>query len=179
MRARNMTHICTLLAALLTVFMGGAAYAQAPAASPQTRPAQAQPPVQSPAQPVEQPDAAAQPAAGYTYDPAGRRDPFLSLMGRGTDPASMAVRPQGLPGLLIGEITVKGIVRDRAGFIAMLQGPDSKTFIVRAGERLMDGTVKSITQDTIVFSQDVNDPLSLVKQREIRKTVRSGDPNRG
>ena len=91
----------------------------------------------------------------------------------------MAVRPQGLPGLLIGEITVKGIVRDRAGFIAMLQGPDSKTFIVRAGERLMDGTVKSITQDTIVFSQDVNDPLSLVKQREIRKTVRSGDPNRG
>jgi type IV pilus assembly protein PilP len=182
MRTRNVrTHTHTLVAAaFLTVITGIAAYAQAPAAPPQTPPAQAQPPAQSPTQPVEQPAAAAAlPAAGYTYDPAGRRDPFLSLMGRGTDPASMAVRPQGLPGLLIGEITVKGIVRDRAGFIAMLQGPDSKTFIVRAGERLMDGTVKSITQDTIVFSQDVNDPLSLVKQREIRKTVRSGDPNRG
>lgn len=175
MRTWNMTHTHTLVAAaLLTVLMGAAAYAQAPAAPPQT------PPAQSPAQPVEQPAAAGpQPAAGYTYDPAGRRDPFLSLMGRGTDPASMAVRPAGLPGLLIGEITVKGILRDRGGFIAMLQGPDSKTFIVRAGERLMDGTVKSITQDTIVFSQDVNDPLSLVKQREIRKTVRSSDPNRG
>ena len=37
---------------------------------------------------------------------------------------------------------------------------------------LMDGVVKSITQDAIVFSQDVNDPLSLVKQREVRKTIR-------
>jgi hypothetical protein len=39
--------------------------------------------------------------------------------------------------------------------------------------------VKSITQDTIVFSQDVNDPLSLVKQKEVRKTLRSGEENRG
>ena len=37
----------------------------------------------------------------------------------------------------------------------------------------MDGTVKSIVQDAVVFSQDVNDPLSLVKQKEIRKTLRS------
>ena len=67
---------------------------------------------------------------------------------------------------------VKGIVRDRSGFIAMVQGPDTKTFIVRSGDKLMDGTVKSITADTVVFSQDVNDPLSLVKQREVRKAVR-------
>ncbi|MCA1559611.1 MAG: hypothetical protein LC753_17315 [Acidobacteria bacterium] len=170
----------TLVAAALLVGLTGvASYAQAPASPQPQSPAQAPPPAQGAPPPVEQPGAAAPPAAGYTYDPSGRRDPFLSLMGRGSDPASMAVRPAGLPGLLIGEITVKGILRDRAGFIAMVQGPDSKTFIVRAGERLMDGTVKSITQDTIVFSQDVNDPLSLVKQREIRKTVRSGDPNRG
>ena len=132
MRTRNMrNHTRTLVAAAcLTVITGVAAYAQAPAAPPQTPPAQAQPPAQSPTQPVEQPAAAAAlPAAGYTYDPAGRRDPFLSLMGRGTDPASMAVRPQGLPGLLIGEITVKGIVRDRAGFIAMLQGRTARTFL--------------------------------------------------
>ncbi len=36
----------------------------------------------------------------------------------------------------------------------------------------MDGSIKSIAQDAVVFSQDVNDPLSLVKEREVRKTIR-------
>ena len=53
-----------------------------------------------------------------------------------------------MPGLLIGEVTVKGIVRDRSGFIAMIQGPDNKTYIVRTGEKLLDGTVKAITADS-------------------------------
>ena len=82
------------------------------------------------------------------------------------------------PGVLIAEVTVKGIVRDRSGFIAMIQGTGTKTFIVRAGEKLMDGTVKAITADSVVFSQDVNDPLSMVKQKEVRKTVRSADGGR-
>ena len=64
-------------------------------------------------------------------------------------------------------------MRDRSGFIAMIQAPDNKTYIVRAGDKLMDGTVKSITQDSVIFSQDVNDPLSLVKQREVPKPVRA------
>jgi hypothetical protein len=57
----------------------------------------------------------------------------------------------------------------------MIQSPDSKTYIVRPGDRLFDGTVKSIVSDKVVFSQDVNDPLSLVKQREIPKAVRSAE----
>jgi hypothetical protein len=44
---------------------------------------------------------------------------------------------------------------------------------------LFDGSVKSITEDAVVFSQDVNDPLSLVKQKDIRKTLRSGEESRG
>ena len=63
--------------------------------------------------------------------------------------------------------------------MVMIQGPDTKTFIVRSGEKLMDGTVKAITADSVVFSQDVNDPLSMVKQKEIRKTVRSASGGRG
>ncbi|HEV3485030.1 MAG TPA: pilus assembly protein PilP, partial [Vicinamibacterales bacterium] len=116
---------------------------------------------------------------GFTYDPQGRRDPFVSLLLRGNDPRSMVNRAPGLPGVLIGELTVKGIVRDRSGFIAMVQAPDNKTYIVRPGEKLMDGSVKSITPDTVVFSQDVSDPLSPVKQREIRKSVRATDQPRG
>ena len=38
--------------------------------------------------------------------------------------------------------------------------------------------VKAITADSVVFLQDVNDPLSMVKQKEVRKTVRSADGGR-
>lgn len=118
---------------------------------------------------------AAPAAAPYSYDPQGRRDPFVSLVARGSDPGSAASRPSGLPGLLISEVAVKGIVRDRSGLIAMVQGTGTKTFIVRPGEKLMDGSVKAITNDGVVFAQDVNDPLSMVKQKEVRKTVRPAD----
>ncbi len=125
---------------------------------------------QAPAQ-AEAAPAPARPA--YSYDPAGRRDPFVSLLGRGSDPRSAGNRASGIAGILINEISLKGIMRDRTGFVAMVQGPDNKTYIVKPGDRLMDGTVKSIVADAVVFSQDVNDPLSLIKQREIRKNLRS------
>jgi Tfp pilus assembly protein PilP len=111
----------------------------------------------------------------YVYEPGGRRDPFVSLVGRGETPSPPSVRPPGVSGLLIGEITVKGVVRDRTGFMAMLQAPDKKTYNVRVGDKLLDGSVKSISQETVIFSQDVNDPLSLVKQREVPKPVRQTD----
>ena len=112
------------------------------------------------------------------YDPQARRDPFVSLLARGSDPRGASTRAAGLPGVLIAEASVKGIVRDRSGFIAMIQGTGTKTFIVRAGEKLMDGSVKAIAADSVVFLQDVNDPLSMVKQKEVRKPVRSADGGR-
>jgi Tfp pilus assembly protein PilP len=129
--------------------------------------------------PVEQAQPGAKPAPPpFTYNPAGRRDPFVSLIGRGSDPKSGA-RLSGVPGLLINEINVKGILKDRRGYVAMIQGADNKTYVIKAGDRLMDGTVKSIVQEAVVFSQDVTDPLSLVKQKEIRKSLRSSDGGRG
>jgi Tfp pilus assembly protein PilP len=124
-------------------------------------------------QPGAQPAEAPAPQGTYTYDPGGRRDPFVSLLlgGASTRPAG-ASRPPGLPGLLIGEVSVKGVLKAKGSFVAILQSSDTKTYLAHAGDKVMDGSVKSITQDAVVFSQDVNDPLSLVKQREVRKTIR-------
>ena len=148
---------------LAIVAVGAAEQAAPPAAHPA-----------APAKPQSPPPAQTMPTIdpAYVYEPAGRRDPFISLVGRGESTAAPAVRPPGLSGLLIGEITVKGVVRDRQGFIAMVQAPDNKTYAVRVGDKLLDGSVKSITQEKVIFSQDVNDPLSLVKQREVPKPVR-------
>jgi type IV pilus assembly protein PilP len=109
---------------------------------------------------------------GYTYNPAGRRDPFVSLVNRGTDPRTQSSRPQGLPGLSVGDLSIRGIVASNRAFIAMVQAPDGKTYVVRTGDKLYDATVKAVLADAVVFLQQVNDPLSLVKQREIRKPLR-------
>jgi Tfp pilus assembly protein PilP len=137
-----------------------------------------QPPPPAPVEPggkvTPQTSEPAPPSGAYTYKHEGRRDPFVSLLGRASDSRSATNRPTGLAGFLINEVVVTGIVRSGPALVATLRGPDNKTYIVRSGERLMDGTVKSISDKQVVFSQDVNDPLSLIKQREIPKSVRPG-----
>jgi Tfp pilus assembly protein PilP len=159
------------------VLLVGSLMVMASTTSAQQRGQSPTPPAPSTA--AQQPSQPAEVGAPFTYNPEGRRDPFVSLVGRGNDPKAQGVRPPGVPGLLINEVSVKGIVRNSVGFVALIQGPDNKTYVVKAGDRLMDGAVKSIVQDAVVFSQDVNDPLSLVKQKEIRKVLRSAEGGRG
>jgi type IV pilus assembly protein PilP len=123
------------------------------------------PPATSPPPQPPPPDA-------YVYNPAGRRDPFVSLLG-GTDVRPAGRRPEGLAGLLIGEAVLKGIVRTQGQYLALLQAPDNRSYVIRPGSRLFDGTVKSITAREVVFVQEVNDPLSLIKQREVRRVLRA------
>jgi Tfp pilus assembly protein PilP len=153
-----------MLTAVLTLSVAAVGAAQQKA-----KPAAAAPPAAPPPQSLPTLD------PSYVYEPSGRRDPFISLLGRGTDGNPTGVRPPGLSGLLIGEVTVKGVLRDRTGFSAMLYAPDKKTYTARVGDKLRDGTVKSINQERVIFSQDVTDPLSLVKQREVPKPVRQAD----
>ena len=83
------------------------------AQTPNPAPAQNPPAAPTPAAATAAP-APAQPA--YSYQPDGRRDPFVSLLGRGTDPKG--ARAAGVPGMLINEISVKGIMKSRDGFIS-------------------------------------------------------------
>jgi type IV pilus assembly protein PilP len=131
--------------------------------------------------PPSPPPAAVKPPAeqvpapsGYRYNPEGRRDPFVSLVNRGSD-LKEAPHGGGITGVAVQDVTVKGVIQGPAGFIAMVQGPDNKTYIVRPGDRFLDGVVKAITRDGVIFSQDVNDPLSTVKQRDIEKRIRTVD----
>lgn len=112
---------------------------------------------------------------GWTYDPQGRRDPFVSLRGTNAGMTSTQNRPAGLAGVTVSEIVLRGIVRSGNEFIALAQAPDGRTFQLRRNDRLFDGSVRQIGIDAVVFVQNVNDPLSIVKQREVRKTMKTGD----
>jgi Tfp pilus assembly protein PilP len=148
--------------------------APAPAA---TAPAAAAPAAGAAAPVVATPaDASASPALqarGFTYNPEGRRDPFVNLFRRGTGvDVAPGPRPIGLKGLGAGEVTLKGTMASQGAYVAILQGSDSRTYVVRQGEKLFDGTVRSITADSLVILQQVNDPLSKESQREVRKVLR-------
>jgi Tfp pilus assembly protein PilP len=110
----------------------------------------------------------------YSYASEGRRDPFLSLIGTGGgDPKGAPKRTDGPPTFLVGEISVRGIMQTRATLVAMVQGPDNKTYLVHQGDKLADGVIKTVTPQGLVVVQDISDPLSIQKQREVRKLLRS------
>ena len=109
----------------------------------------------------------------YSYSAGGRRDPFVSLIGAGVDPMAVTARGTGAAAFVVGEISVRGVIQSRDALIAMIQGPDNKTYVVHQGDKLADGVVKSVTSQGLVVVQDVSDPLSNQKQREVRKLLRS------
>jgi hypothetical protein len=186
-----MSMVLTLTLAAL-VLRADAALAQqpraaaAPAAAPSTQPAAAAAPAAAPraaappasVPPAVVPRAAAPPgeppaAEPYTYQALGRRDPFVSVLGMGGEPRLTSKSGQGPAGMLTSEISVRGTMQNGSVFIALIQGPDNKTYVVRGGDKLLDGTVKAVTSQGLTVVQDVNDPLSLVKTREIHKLLRS------
>lgn len=114
----------------------------------------------------------------YAYDPGARRDPFLNLLAAGSDDALPRERPEGAAGLTTAELSVRGVVQSRGTLVAMVQGPDNRTFLVRTGDRLMDGTVKAVVPEGLIIVQVVNDPLSLMKEREVRRLLRSLEDGR-
>jgi Tfp pilus assembly protein PilP len=149
---------------MMTLLLALALLAQTPAT-----------PVAPPAQPPG-PNAPPSPPPNFSYAPDGRRDPFVSLINRGTTDARTAqagrTRPEGIPGIMVEEVVVKGILQTRGAWVAMIAAPNGRTYTIRAGDRLLDGSVRNITAQVVILSQDVNDPLSLEKQREVRKYLR-------
>jgi Tfp pilus assembly protein PilP len=170
------TRVALLLAGL-SVLTPSVTAAQKKGTVSAPAPAPGTPPVSPPAQPNAPAGAAGGAAAplppeNYSYEADGRRDPFLNLLGQGAEPKP-GKRAEGAAGLAVAEISVKGIVESRGALLAMIQGPDNKTYIVRKGDKFVDGTIRSVTAEGLIIVQDVTDPLSLVKQREIHKLLRS------
>jgi hypothetical protein len=108
---------------------------------------------------------------GYSYDPAGRRDPFFSL-NRRTPLGEEGQRPEGVPGLLIDEIDVKGLFDVEGKKFAQVQTADQeKAYLVQQGDTLFDGEVIRITRTEVVFKQTINDPSIIKPFREVVKKL--------
>jgi Tfp pilus assembly protein PilP len=113
-----------------------------------------------------------EPANGetYRYDPQGRRDPFQSLVGPAPK-LQPGVRQPGVPGFLIDEMKLQGVIKTRQGLVGMVNGPDNKGYLVHIGDKVLDGEVIRITPSSVVFRQEVNDPTRIERYREVVKDL--------
>jgi hypothetical protein len=109
---------------------------------------------------------------GFSYDPGNRRDPFKSLLAGPERTEIRGPRPEGIPGLLIDEIDLKGIWRTGKGFVAQVVATNQKkTFLLKEGDQLYDGDVVGISRAEVVFKQIVQDPTALKPFREVVKSL--------
>lgn len=109
---------------------------------------------------------------GFAYDPGNRRDPFKSLLAASEVAEFRGPRPEGVPGLLIDEIRITGIIRTPQGYVAQAQSAEQeKAYLLREGDQLYDGDVVRITPNEMVFKQIVQDPTALKPFREVVKTL--------
>ena len=156
----------------LAVLLAAVAAAIAQKPSPTPAPTPAPPPGElvSPGQALIDQEQEALAGRAYSYDPAGRRDPFRSLLVRPEDRAR-GERPPGIAGMSIDDIVVHGIWRTRTGFIAQVRGVDNKSYLVRAGDLLYDGEVTRVGPNEVVFRQNINDPQSVKPFREVTKQL--------
>jgi len=168
------------LAVLLTV----PALAQEPAAATAAPTAEAQPAAADATRPPLDVELE---TGGYSYNSQARRDPFVSLQRPVAADRGPKTRKPGMEGFLIQEIALKGIVRtkgggigeaNRSGFIAMFLGADGKSYFVTTGQRLYDGVITVMDATSVTFRQEVTDPLSPVKTREVRKSLYASEEAR-
>jgi len=113
--------------------------------------------------------------SSFTYDPGNRRDPFKSLLIAPDRPEFRGPRPEGIPGLMIDEIDLKGIFRTARGYVAQVNASNQKkSFLLKEGDQLYDGDVMAIGKNEVVFKQIVQDPTALKPFREIVKSLNPG-----
>ena len=158
--------------------------AQKPAAKP-TTPGQAGKPAGKPAAKTAANKAAKKPAAPTRAsrekkptdtEPAkiARRDPFESLVARQAAAArNAAVLPPGKAGLQVSTLRVDGIVKASNGMIAVVTNPQSRTYFLREGDRLYDGSVDKISMDGVTFHEEGKDAFGKPVERQVNKRIYS------
>jgi type IV pilus assembly protein PilP len=154
---------------LVAVVLAAVSMAEAQRATPQPTPAPT-PSLSSPGEALIEQEEAALAGRSYTYDPAGRRDPFRSLLVRPDDRAR-GERPPGIAGMSIDDVVVHGIWRVRSGYVAQVRGTDNKSYLIRGGDLLYDGEVTRVGPNEVVFRQNINDPQSVKPFREVTKQL--------
>ena len=113
------------------------------------------------------------PPVSLTYDPAGRRDPFMPPLA-----AAASVVPDephaGLRGVAANELSLHGLFVVAGATAAVLESPGGRSWLVRGGERLLDGVIGSIGADVVHIR-----PVAGEAAADVATQLRFGAPPEG
>ncbi len=175
-----------LLGGLLSAGIGaGVGWAGQAAAQPSPQPAPTATKKKAKSAPAARPMAASKTtkAAAETKRPsleiAGKRDPFKipppPVPGRPGEEGITGPLPPGNRGLIVGQLTLKGIVREEntKTMIAVVTNYTRRAYFLRVNDVLYNGVVSRITPDSIYFSENTLDAKGRVTSREVVKKLGS------
>jgi Tfp pilus assembly protein PilP len=101
-----------------------------------------------------------------------RRDPFESLVSRQQAQANaIAKLPPGKAGLQVSTLRLDGIVKAPNGMIAVVSNPQARTYFLREGDHLYDGSVEKISMDGVSFHEEGKDAFGKPMERQVNKRI--------
>jgi type IV pilus assembly protein PilP len=101
-----------------------------------------------------------------------RRDPFESLVSRQQGKGAPNL-PPGKAGLQVSTLRLDGIVKAPNGMIAVVSNPQLRTYFLREGDHLYDGTVEKISLDGVSFHEEGKDAFGKPMERQVNKRIYS------
>ncbi len=115
----------------------------------------------------------------YSYNPAGRRDPFAPIIVKDDKKAKAGDRPP-LERFNVNEFKLTGIIWGGFGYNAMMEGPDGKGYFVRVGTIIGPnrGVVKSISQHAVVIEEKYKTYTGETERKEIIVELRKKQEER-
>jgi type IV pilus assembly protein PilP len=118
------------------------------------------------------PNSILEPVSVHSYDPSGRRDPFVPVLQQlGLGPIDPTLPPLQRVGLT--EMELIAVVWGAYGNTAMVQTPDGNGYTVRRGTRIgpNNGVVSAVTEKGIVVQERFTDVYGAKQEREYVKLL--------
>jgi type IV pilus assembly protein PilP len=118
------------------------------------------------------PNSMVEPASTHSYDPSGRRDPFVPVLQQlGLGPIDPTLPPLQRVGLT--EMNLIAVIWGAYGNTAMVQTPDGNGYTVRRGTRIgpNNGVVSAVTEKGIVVQERFTDVYGSKQEREYVKLL--------
>jgi hypothetical protein len=119
-----------------------------------------------------------------SYISGNRRDPFYKPRAYQKIVATKApvpvdeeiprgTPPPGIAGTLIAQAALEGISASKDRRIAVLRGAESRSYFLKEGDRLFDGYLKSILDDSIIFVRETKMKSGKILTQDITKRLRT------
>ena len=118
--------------------------------------------------------------AGVPYQSGSRRDPFLNPLllkkksnQQEDEEISRGVPPPGIAGTYIAQATLQGIASRENVRVAVVRGSDSRAYFLKVGDKLFDGYLKDIQNDSITLVRETKLRSGKTLTQDVTKRLRT------